>query len=63
MATILDLAQKMLRGEVPPPPIGRLLGLPSLRCEPCRNKFFSIRPLKNPAPSERDATEDRQRVA
>ncbi|HTU22430.1 MAG TPA: PaaI family thioesterase [Gemmataceae bacterium] len=26
MATILELAQKMLRGETPPPPIGRLLG-------------------------------------
>ncbi len=26
MATILELAQKMLRGEAPPPPIGRLLG-------------------------------------
>src|SRR5579871_5767198 len=26
MATILELAQKMRRGETPPPPIGRLLG-------------------------------------
>ena len=26
MATILDQAEKMLRGELPPPPIGRLLG-------------------------------------
>jgi acyl-coenzyme A thioesterase PaaI-like protein len=26
MTTILELAQKMQRGEVPPPPIGRLLG-------------------------------------
>src|SRR4051794_23058005 len=26
MATILEHAQKMRRGEVPPPPIGRLLG-------------------------------------
>jgi len=43
--------------------IGRLLGLPSLRCEPCRNKFFSIRPLKNLAPSERNETENRERVA
>jgi hypothetical protein len=25
--------------------IGRLLGLAALRCEPCRNKFFSMRPL------------------
>jgi hypothetical protein len=29
--------------------IGRLLGLPSLRCDPCRHKFFSIRP---PLPEE-----------
>jgi len=41
--------------------IGRLLGLPSLRCEPCRNKFFSIRPLKQ-VPSSGHA-EDQQRVA
>src|SRR5437870_13734515 len=26
MATISELAQKMLRGELPPPPVGRLLG-------------------------------------
>src|SRR5262249_4144169 len=26
MATILELAQKVQRGEAPPPPIGRLLG-------------------------------------
>jgi hypothetical protein len=25
---------------------GRLLGLPSLRCEPCRHKFFTVRPLR-----------------
>jgi C4-type Zn-finger protein len=25
--------------------VGRLLRLPALRCEPCRHKFFSIRPL------------------
>jgi hypothetical protein len=24
--------------------LGRLLGLPSLRCDPCRHKFFSLRP-------------------
>src|SRR5215472_25957 len=27
-------------------PIGRLLGVPAYRCVPCRNKFFSIRPLR-----------------
>jgi len=26
MATILENAQKMLRGDAPPPPIGRLIG-------------------------------------
>src|SRR5215469_825593 len=26
--------------------IGLLLGLPAYRCVPCRNKFFSIRPLR-----------------
>jgi hypothetical protein len=41
--------------------IGRLLGLPSLRCDPCRHKFFSIRPLKALSPAER--AEDQQRVA
>jgi hypothetical protein len=25
--------------------IGRLLGFQALRCEPCRHKFFSVRPL------------------
>src|SRR5438034_8962985 len=34
MATILDLAQKMLRGDVPPPPIGRLLGFVLKSIEP-----------------------------
>jgi uncharacterized protein (TIGR00369 family) len=34
MATILDLARKTLRGEVPPPPIGRLLGFVLKAIEP-----------------------------
>ena len=34
MATILELAQKMLRGEVPPPPIGGLLGFVLKAIEP-----------------------------
>jgi hypothetical protein len=25
--------------------LGRLFGIQALRCEPCRNKFFSLRPL------------------
>jgi hypothetical protein len=24
---------------------GRFMRLPALRCEPCRNKFFTVRPL------------------
>src|SRR5207244_13267811 len=34
MTTILDLAQKTLRGEVPPPPVGRLLGFILKSIEP-----------------------------
>lgn len=39
MATITDLAQKMLRGEAPPPPIGRLLGFALKAIEPGRAVF------------------------
>jgi uncharacterized protein (TIGR00369 family) len=39
MATINDLAQKMLRGEEPPPPIGRLLGFALKAIEPGRAVF------------------------
>mgnify|MGYP003575949964 CR=1 FL=1 len=39
MATIMDLAQKMLRGEAPPPPIGRLLGFTLKSIEPGRAVF------------------------
>jgi uncharacterized protein (TIGR00369 family) len=39
MATILELAQKMQRGEVPPPPIGRLLGFILKLIEPGRAVF------------------------
>jgi hypothetical protein len=28
----------------------RILGIPALRCEPCRHKFFSVRPLLEEAP-------------
>jgi hypothetical protein len=28
----------------------RILGLPALRCEPCRHKFFSVRPLREETP-------------
>jgi uncharacterized protein (TIGR00369 family) len=39
MATILDVARKMMRGETPPPPIGRLLGLVLKAIEPGRAVF------------------------
>src|SRR6266853_1547514 len=39
MATILEFAQKMLRGEVPPPPIGRLLGFVLESIEPGKAVF------------------------
>jgi len=41
--------------------VGRILGLPSLRCDPCRHKFFSIRPIKESHPAE--SSESKQRVA
>src|ERR1700722_10450698 len=39
MATMRELAEKMLRGEVPPPPIGRLLGFVLKSIEPGRAIF------------------------
>src|SRR5580692_5068610 len=39
MATILDLAQKSLRGEAPPPPIAQLLGFVLKSIEPGRAVF------------------------
>src|SRR3954454_10006085 len=39
MATILELAQKVQRGEAPPPPIGRLLGFVLRSIEPGRAVF------------------------
>ena len=39
MTTILELARKMQRGEAPPPPIGRLLGLRLKEIEPGRAVF------------------------
>jgi uncharacterized protein (TIGR00369 family) len=39
MATILERAQKLVRGEVPPPPVGRLLGLVLKSIEPGRAVF------------------------
>ena len=39
MATITELAQQMLRGEAPPPPIGRLLGFALKAIEPGRAVF------------------------
>jgi uncharacterized protein (TIGR00369 family) len=42
MATILDHAEKMLRGEGPPPPIGRLLGFVLKSIEPGRAVFEMV---------------------
>src|ERR1700676_619780 len=39
MTTILELAQKMQRGEAPPPPIGQLLGFVLKVIEPGRAVF------------------------
>jgi len=39
MATILELAEKILRGEAPPPPISRLLGFVLKSIEPGRAVF------------------------
>src|ERR1700726_3569393 len=39
MATIVELARKMQRGEAPPPPIGRLLGFVVKSIEPSRAVF------------------------
>jgi uncharacterized protein (TIGR00369 family) len=39
MATILDLAQKVLRGEQPPPPAARLIGFVLKAIEPGRAVF------------------------
>jgi uncharacterized protein (TIGR00369 family) len=39
MVTILELAQKVQRGEAPPPPIGRLLGFVVRAVEPGRAVF------------------------
>lgn len=49
----LDL-QRISPGHVPGATsiIGRLLGLPALRCAPCRHKFFSVRPLRREARGE-----------
>jgi hypothetical protein len=33
----------------------RILGLPALRCAPCRHKFFSVRPLLQETPRVGDA--------
>ena len=39
MTTMLELAEKMLRGEAPPPPIGQLLGFVLKAIEPGRAVF------------------------
>src|SRR5262249_2014701 len=39
MATMLEMGQKLVRGEVPPPPIARLVGLVARLIEPGRAVF------------------------
>jgi uncharacterized protein (TIGR00369 family) len=39
MPTVLELAEKLMRGEAPPPPIGRLLGFVLKAVEPGRAVF------------------------
>jgi uncharacterized protein (TIGR00369 family) len=39
MATALEVMQKMIRGEVPPPPIGTLIGMRLAEVEPGRAVF------------------------
>lgn len=48
---LLRIAPKRVPGLLPV--VGRLLGLPALRCEPCRHNFFSLRPLIRPERMER----------
>jgi hypothetical protein len=38
--------------------VGRILGLPALRCKPCRHKFFSVRPVRREDRSEATAPSD-----
>jgi hypothetical protein len=44
-----NLELQRISGEHVPGAIsifGRVLGIPALRCQPCRHKFFSVRPLR-----------------
>jgi hypothetical protein len=38
---------------------GRLMRIPALRCEPCRYKFFSVRPLNENARRMTVSSDDR----
>src|SRR5580704_9634968 len=38
--------------------VGRWLGLPAVRCEPCRHKLFSLRPMLPAEQAAEVATED-----
>jgi hypothetical protein len=38
--------------------LARFLHLPALRCDPCRNKFFSARPLRRGGQSVPAASSD-----
>jgi hypothetical protein len=53
--------QRVAAGRVPGAAaiLGKILGLPSLRCEPCRNSFFSVRPLLQEEPQAAAAQNER----
>jgi len=46
--------QRIAPHHVPGPAafLGRVLGLPALRCEPCRYKFFTVRPIRQETTEE-----------
>jgi len=38
--------------------VARVLRIPALRCDPCRHKFFSVRPLQRESESVQTAQGD-----
>jgi DNA-directed RNA polymerase subunit RPC12/RpoP len=38
--------------------VAQMLGLPALRCDPCRHKFFSLRPVLRESPRLTAASRD-----
>ncbi len=39
--------------------VGQMLGIPALRCDPCRHKFFAVRPVLEEDSRLRMASRDR----